>query len=99
MARIEVSIQVVSPLGYTKPYAIQRTFSGEYPRVTTAKLHAMQEIRKIAKRETFQFANIVLKTKTQQYIYIMRITRQGGCIYVKTITSVTIDLPPEYQGK
>ena len=97
MAIIKSAIQIVSPLGYTSPYIIEKSYKGNYRGFLSAKLHMMQEIRKIAAKEVFPFANIILRTKEKQQVSIMKIERDGRNIYVKTFEQVVIDIPKEYQ--
>lgn len=97
MAIIKSAIQIVSPLGYASPYSIEKFYKGNYRGFLSAKLHMMQEIRKIATKEDFLFANIILRTKEKQQVSIMKIVRDRKTIYVQTIEQVVINIPIEYQ--
>lgn len=99
MTTIKTKIQIVSPLRPGSPYlkAIENEYTGI--NIVGAKLKCYKEIRKIAKKEGFKFANIILQTKELHQISLIEIRRKGGLIFFHTITKIDIAIPEEYQDK
>lgn len=97
MTTIKTKIQIVAPLRMGSPYL--KTIDNEYSSINIvgAKLKCLREIRKIAKKESFQFVNILLQTKETHYIYLIKIIRKGGNIYFRTFSQFEIEIPEEYQ--
>lgn len=95
MVNIRAQIQIVSPQGYAAPYTRVEYYEYLGSTFLHAKLECMKRLRKLAEKEDFKLANIVLQTSDKMDVSIMRIKREEGTIYVSTFQSCLFKIPQQ----